>query len=213
MDALDLRLPQPGDVIVLMPEASPHRWGYRYEPPPTGEDGNVLFGTTICCERRIVAPAALIADAHTAAAQGRIPPILTCCEAACTPKPVKLPPYSGEHATCRKCGSKAVETRYTTRAADAARRYGLPRPGYPAEWLHRRCVVCGAEWDEACVTAAPAAPEDPAERHERDHHGEPNIVQLGCPLCATELATRFDLPEQLVVRAMARVRSEGNADG
>jgi hypothetical protein len=128
-------------------------------------------------------------------------------------KPVELPPYSGEHATCRKCGSKAVETKFTTRAADAAKRFGGARSGYPAEWLHRRCVVCGAEWDEACVTAAPAVPEDPAERHERDHHGEPNIVQLGCPLCATELATRFDLPEQLVVRAMARVRSEGNADG
>jgi hypothetical protein len=82
-------------------------------------------------------------------------------------------------------------------------------------------LTCGA-FDESfgtkpssliqLATRAEPGPEKMTERHQRDHHGEPGIAQLGCPLCAEELATRFDLPEQLVVRAMARVRDEGNAD-
>ncbi len=145
-------MPEPTDRIIL--ELNDGAWGYRYAPPPTHEDGSAIFGYTTCCNRMIVAPGALLGDAQCAVAP-RILLIDDCCDRPFPKfghKPVELPPYTGEHATCRKCGSKAVETKFST-AAKAP--YGIPPAGYPAEWLHRRCVVCGAEWDEATIPPEP----------------------------------------------------------
>lgn len=150
-------MPEPTDIIILEP--GDEGWTYRYAPPVTEADGALLFGHTPCCRRTIAAPGALIVDAHAAAARGKFPHIDDCCDRPYRlygPKPVELPPYTGEHATCRKCGSKAVETKFTTRGGDSADRYGIPRGGYPPEWLARRCAVCQATWDEAII-AEPAS--------------------------------------------------------
>lgn len=148
-------MPEPTDVIVIQPGASPDdRWTYRYAAPPTEEDGTVLLGFTGCCRRMTCTPAAMLDAKPKQYLSGKWPIITDCCDRPITlygPPPVELPPYSGEHATCRKCGSKAVETKFTTKGADATGIYVIPRAGYPAEWLARHCAVCQATWDEATV--------------------------------------------------------------
>jgi len=133
-------------------------WSHRYGP---ATDEYWPYGTTACCERPIYVPTEVYRSAVPVAPPSLL--LTDCCDrpfAVYGPKPVELPPYSGEYATCRKCGSKAVETKFTT-ARDVP--FGIPRAGYPAEWLHRRCAVCQAEWDEATVTARDAAAAAAAE--------------------------------------------------
>lgn len=122
-------------------------WTHRYGPAP---DGYGYRGKTVCCKRPGYAPADM-------PAYGIDEQIDDCCATPGIPKPVTLPPYSGEHATCRKCGSKAVETKYTRRTASV---YGGIGPiAYPPEWLARRCTVCQAVWDESTAphTDSPVA--------------------------------------------------------
>ena len=134
------------DPIILEP-GDDGTWTHRYGPAP---EGYGYRGTTVCCERAAYAPlnSMYVPDAL----------IDDCCATPGVHKPVVLPPYSGEHATCRKCGSRAVETKYTQRSQGM---YGAPvgPMGYPKEWLARRCTVCQAKWDESTVPAA--APEPP----------------------------------------------------
>jgi hypothetical protein len=141
-------------IAELNPEGDGWRWSYRYG---AAAEGHVLRAWTICCERPIYAPNVV----DHGGVYGLV--VDDCCDTPGIPKPVELPPYSGEHTTCRKCGSKAVETKFTTRAGDAVGRYGIPRPGYPVEWLARRCAVCQATWDEATVTAPGTADDAPTE--------------------------------------------------
>lgn len=207
-------MPEPTDRIILTP--GPDGWSHRYTVPPSGEDGYDLFGFTNCCKRMIGVPRGEWPQPESAARS--LLKVTDCCDrpfAIWGPKPVELPPYSGEHATCRKCESKAVETKFTTRGGDSVGRYGIPRAGYPQEWLARRCAVCQATWDEATVDVerGDAEPETPSARHARDHHGEPNIMQLGCPGCAQELAESFEMSLDVVLRSMANVRASWNADG
>lgn len=131
------------DPIILEP-CGDERWAHRYGPAP---DGYWLYGRMVCCERAIYIPGGASRPLH----QWHVFPHITdCCDTPGTPKPFHLPPYSGEHTTCRKCGSKAVETRHTTGARSA---FGIRPAGYPPEWLARRCAVCQATWDETCIAA------------------------------------------------------------
>lgn len=150
-------MPEPTDVIVLEPGED--GWTYRYAAQPD-EVALRLHGYTFCCNRAIAVQADLGHMVPTLNVPGNWPLIDDCCDrpfATHGHKPVELPPYSGEHATCRKCGSKAVETKFTTRGADSADRYGIARAGYPPEWLARRCAVCRAEWNEAVIPESGAA--------------------------------------------------------
>lgn len=130
---------------------------WRYDVPAPAE-GHDRIGVTVCCQRPLYVPEGACTPSTypwpTAA-----PVILACCDTPGVPKPVELPPYSGEHTTCRKCGSKAVETEHRTSADSHS--LMIP-PGYPPEWLRRRCAVCQARWDEACITESDA-PRDPLE--------------------------------------------------
>lgn len=180
-------MPEPTDHIILT--RGPDGWSHRYTPPPTEENGYDLFGFTNCCKRMICAPR--VERPLPEAAARALLNVTDCCDrpwATHGPKPVKLPPYSGEHTTCRKCGSKAVETRFTTRGADAARSYGIPRAGYPVEWLARRCTACRAEWDEAVITEPVNVADDSAAPQASDEHtetvtSEPNAaLYMTCPL-------------------------------
>lgn len=207
-------------IIVERGEAG---WTYRYASPPTGEDGTVLVGFTCCCNRPICAPNGLTAaEAHRS-----LPHIDDCCDrpfALHGHKPVDLPPYSGEHATCRKCGSKAAETKFTTQAQQP---FGIPRGGYPKEWLHRRCVVCSAEWDEACVAPEPPLftfglrnPRELSNRmgrpYETVHAHDPieawrALIRLGASApTGDELVRRAGLTEPWEV--VARVNADGRLD-
>lgn len=129
-------------------------WTYHYGEPP---DGYQFYGRTQCCARAVYT-----LHRPTVASE---PLINDCCGRPYPmygPKPVELPPYSGEHATCPKCGVKAVETRLRGPGVAA---YGMSsgsaltewmvRPGYPKEWLARRCANCQATWDEATVSVIP----------------------------------------------------------
>lgn len=46
------------------------------------------------------------------------------------------------------------------------------------------------------------------QRHLADHHGEPMVMALGCPLCAEEMAAQFDMPTESVMRSMLQLRGE-----
>lgn len=58
-----------------------------------------------------------------------------------------LPPFSGDEATCVKCGQEGAATFYRAK--------GEPRPrtlafgGGPPERLERQCLRCDYVWDEA----------------------------------------------------------------
>lgn len=128
---------------------------WRYDTPAPAE-GYERLGHTRCCERPLFVPRDMPWSDTNPWPRGASV-ILACCDTPGVPKPVQLPAYSGEHVTCRKCGSKAVETEYRV-SSDS---HMLMRPsGYPPEWLQRRCAVCQARWDEACVTERDA-PRDP----------------------------------------------------
>lgn len=130
-------------------DAEAHAWRYDLGERP---DGIPLMGLTVCCKRYVYAPEGPLRPV--------LPLILGCCDTPGVPEPVELPPYSGEHAVCRKCGSKAVETEH--RVSDDSHMLMIP-PGYPPEWLRRSCAVCRARWDEACVTEGDAPECDPLE--------------------------------------------------
>lgn len=177
-------MPEPTDIIVLEPGED--GWTYRYAAQPD-QVNERLHGYTFCCNRAIVVPAN--SSYHITATlnlAGNWPRIDDCCErpfAVHGHKPVELPPYSGEHAACRKCGSRAVETQYKGPGvvaywpgASAMTETMLAPNGYPKEWLARKCVVCRAEWDEATV------PEPPEFRTETVT-SEPNAaLYMTCPL-------------------------------
>jgi hypothetical protein len=138
------------DPVILEP-GDDGTWTHRYGPAP---EGYGYRGTTVCCERVVYAPLNTMSYAVDSVI------IDDCCETPGVHTPVVLPPYSGEHATCRKCGSKAVETKFTRRTQSP---YGVGSMGYPPEWLARRCTVCQAAWDEA--TAPPAETGSSADRY------------------------------------------------
>lgn len=137
------------DPVILEP-GDDGTWTHRYGPAP---EGYGYRGKTVCCERAVYAPLNSMSYAIDSVL------IDDCCETPGVPKPVVLPPYTGEHATCRKCGSKAVETKFTRRTQSP---YGVGPMGYPPEWLARRCTVCQATWDES---TAPARREPRAARY------------------------------------------------
>lgn len=129
----------------------------RQTGDPDTAKTHMFTGFTRCCERPVYVPLGT-RDADV--------PLTGCCDrpfAAYGPKPITLPPYSGEHVSCPKCGVKAVETRLQPQVAAVGMRgpiYNRPL-GYPEEWLARRCAVCQATWDEACVDSSAAiTPED-----------------------------------------------------
>lgn len=215
-------MPEPTDHIILT--RGPDGWSHRYAPPPTEEDGHDLFGVTDCCKRMICAPRGEW-PLPEAAARALLN-VTDCCDrpfATHGPKPVELPPYSGEHATCRKCGSKAVETKFQGPGMVASGLLGplteammAPR-GYPPEWLARRCAVCRAEWDEATITepvAVDSATPTP-------HDAEPwSVWGIGDTWWVHHSASRMFLPivrggEMLtpaeLVEAGARALGRGGA--
>ena len=74
------------------------------------------------------------------------------------PKPIELPPYSGEDACCVKCRGDEVSYEYRPK------QYGELHDGdysctYIAvtEHIRRTCDVCGYSWRELCADADQAA--------------------------------------------------------
>jgi hypothetical protein len=71
------------------------------------------------------------------------------------PEPTALPPYTGPHPPCRKCGTADARTRYLGSIFDGESM--LP------ESLLRECRCCGYQWHEAPRdAAAPATAATPA---------------------------------------------------
>lgn len=62
-----------------------------------------------------------------------------------------LPPFSGDDATCIKCGNEGAATQYLPHG----RCLHGPTPTivgwHPNERLHRECLRCGHQWDEATI--------------------------------------------------------------
>jgi Zn ribbon nucleic-acid-binding protein len=65
-----------------------------------------------------------------------------------------LPPFSGSHPTCAKCGHHDATVKHTFGQPMTLCRAVTPT-GMP-ERLCRECVRCGYHWDEALAVAQPA---------------------------------------------------------
>lgn len=77
-----------------------------------------------------------------------------------------LYPNSGPNGPCRKCGYKAslsgfLRARYCSGAIKKIRGWWATRCEYSCkmqvagEHMHRHCILCEAEWVEACVEGGP----------------------------------------------------------
>jgi hypothetical protein len=67
------------------------------------------------------------------------------------------PPYTGEDATCPKCGNEEVSTCYQPygQFRGSATEGGFLVSGYePTDWLARVCDRCDHAWPEACIDNA-----------------------------------------------------------
>lgn len=74
----------------------------------------------------------------------------------------KLPTYTGEDATCAKCGNVGATTQFRAQGQCIHFPGRETTMGYqPNERLHRQCNRCEHQWDEA--TLNPAMP-----KHSRD---------------------------------------------
>lgn len=68
-----------------------------------------------------------------------------------------LPPYSGNSATCIKCGNVGASTKYTERPV--TRVEGGVSTTRTTECQRRECSNCGYPWNEATITPAPQEAE------------------------------------------------------
>lgn len=63
------------------------------------------------------------------------------------------PPYSGDDATCPKCGGE-MDKSYQS-AGTIHVRGNMMRLGRGPEWLLRECFDCGYAWPEMCADTGP----------------------------------------------------------
>ena len=75
---------------------------------------------------------------------------------------VSWPPYSGDDATCEKCGYDSVDTKFVNVACIEVGNGRHMTDRFPMggvahgtwEHLHRECRRCGWSWDEALADQA-----------------------------------------------------------
>jgi ribosomal protein S27AE len=74
---------------------------------------------------------------------------------------LELPPYTGDHPTCPKCGHHGARTRHTPGIEGAVpKERAVCESRFPSglvERLCRECSRCGYHWDEALATNDDAA--------------------------------------------------------
>jgi predicted nucleic-acid-binding Zn-ribbon protein len=62
----------------------------------------------------------------------------------------QLPPYDPD-AFCVKCGCSDASTEYRSNVRCLHDANTQVFTGEPSEFLHRRCMNCGYQWDEAVL--------------------------------------------------------------
>ena len=69
-----------------------------------------------------------------------------------------LPSFSGDTPRCAKCGNEGASTHYraTGRCIHGS---GMEIGAHSNERLHRECLRCGYQWDEAIVSSQKAKEE------------------------------------------------------
>lgn len=64
------------------------------------------------------------------------------------------PPYSGDDATCPKCGGDMDRSYQPT--GTVFRSQGVMMYGTGPEWMLRECFACDYQWPEMCADAGRA---------------------------------------------------------